>query len=80
MAKNKAPNANMATDAIAKYWNTFMGFGADISIDGVAVLRALFTILFGLGIRESTGKHRVGWDRDKLTGWGDPTKSNRPDC
>lgn len=27
-----------ATDAIAKYSNTFLGFGADVSIDGVAVL------------------------------------------
>jgi hypothetical protein len=78
MAKGKAPDANATTDAIAKYANKFMEFGADVSVDGVAVLRGLFTILFGLGMRESGGKHCTGWDRGKTTGWGDPTKAVVP--
>jgi hypothetical protein len=48
MAKGIAPGANAATDAIAKYANKINAFEADVSIDGVDVLRGLFTILFGL--------------------------------
>ena len=85
MAKGVAPGANNATDAVARYRNTFLGFGADVNGDdggGVPVLRALFTVLFGLGMRESSGKHCVGWDRDKVNGWGNmanavvPTETN----
>lgn len=81
MAKGVAPGANIATDAVARYSNTFLNFGADVNGDdggGVAVLRALFTILFGLGMRESEGKHCVGWDRDKVNGWGNPAKAVVP--
>ena len=81
MAKGVAAGANNATDAVARYRNTFLNFGADVNGDdggGVAVLRALFTILFGLGMRESEGKHCVGWDHDKVTGWNNPAKAVVP--
>lgn len=68
MAKGVAPGASTATDAVARYANKFMGFGADVKSDGVHVLRALFTILFGLGMRESGGRHCAGWDRSKTAG------------
>lgn len=84
MAKGVAPNANTVKDAVAKYTNKLRGFGADVSVDGVDVLRGLFTILIGLGMRESGGKHCVGWDRCKVdpNGCGDlnavktPTATN----
>jgi hypothetical protein len=78
MAKGIGPHANPATDAIAKYANQLRQFGADVSVDGVDVLRGLFTILIGLGMRESAGKHCVGWDRGKITGWGNPAKAVVP--
>src|SRR6185295_4211186 len=73
--------ANVNRDAVARHKATFLGFGADLNGEnggGVPVLRALFTILFGLGMQESSGKHCVGWDRDKVTGWGDPAKAVVP--
>lgn len=68
MAKGVRPGADTTTDAVAKYANTFMKFGADVSVDGVHVLRGLFTILFGLGMRESGGKFCAGWDTSKTKG------------
>jgi hypothetical protein len=68
MTKGVAPGASTVTDAVAKYKNKFMEFGADVKIDGVHVLRALFTILFSLGMRESGGKYCAGWDTSKTAG------------
>lgn len=65
MAKAVAPNADITTDAVAKFAARLRGFGADLSIDGVDVLRGVFTILIGLGIRESGGKFCAGWDLSK---------------
>jgi GH24 family phage-related lysozyme (muramidase) len=78
MAKGVAPGANTTKDAIARYANKLTELGADVSVDGVDVLRGLFTILFGLGMRESSGKHCTGWDRRKTTGWGNPDKAVTP--
>jgi hypothetical protein len=73
MAKGVAPGANIFTDVLARHRNTFLNnFGVDLSLESFEVLRALFTVLFGLGMLESSGKHCVGWDRDKENGWGNP--------
>jgi hypothetical protein len=78
MVKGVRPGANSTTDAVARYAKKFMQFGADVSMDGVHVLRAIFTILFGLGMRESGGKFCAGWDKSKLelTPPIDPTSTN----
>ena len=78
MAKGIAPGANVATDAIVRYADKLKELGANVSVDGVDVLRSLFTILIGLGIRESSGKYCTGWDLGKLNGWGNPTKAVKP--
>jgi hypothetical protein len=59
------PDANACTDAVAKFAALLQALGADVSVAGVDVLRGLFTILFGLGMRESNGKFCAGWDRSK---------------
>ena len=81
MAKAVEPDANNATDAVARHRATFLNWGADLNAPyggGVPVLRALFTILFGLGMRESGGKHCVGWDQGKVNGWGNPANAVVP--
>lgn len=62
MAKAVAPNADINTDAVAKFAARLRGFGADLSVDGINVLRGVFTILIGLGMRESSGKFCAGRD------------------
>jgi hypothetical protein len=49
-------------DAVAWYAADLQALGADLSVDGVDVLRGVFTILFGLGMRESSGKYCTGRD------------------
>jgi murein DD-endopeptidase MepM/ murein hydrolase activator NlpD len=78
MAKGAMANSNTTKDAIARYASQFRQLGADVRQDGAGVLRSLFTILFGLGMRESSGKHCAGWDRGKLNGWGNPEKAVEP--
>jgi hypothetical protein len=68
MVKGVRPGADTTKDAVARYANKFMEFGADVSVDGVHVLRGVFTILFGLGMRESGGKFCAGWDMSKTKG------------
>src|SRR5262249_2047857 len=73
MARGAAPGASTITDAVAKFQGRFARFGGplpvfggappvDLSTDGVDVLRALFTMLFGLGMCESSGQHCEGAD------------------
>jgi hypothetical protein len=62
MAKAAAPNADITTDAVAKFAAQLQALGADLSVAGVDVLRSVFTILFGLGMCESSGKFCAGWD------------------
>jgi hypothetical protein len=65
MAKAAGPGASTTTDAVARFARDLRALGADLSQDGVDVLRGLFTILIGLGMRESSGKYCTGRHRDK---------------
>lgn len=60
MAKAETPDAE--TDALAWYAAQFDAAGMDNSTDGVATLRHLFTLLLGLGMRESSGLYYCGRD------------------
>ena len=75
MAKAVAPGANTTTDAVARFASQLQAFGANLSVDGLDVLRGVFVILFGLGMKESAGKYCTGWDRSKLPGTT-PTAEN----
>ena len=69
----KAAGPGAIFDAVAWYAADLQALGADLSVDGVDVLRGVFTILFGLGMRESSGKHCTGRD---TTATGTPTAIN----
>jgi hypothetical protein len=73
MAQGVTPGADVTTDAVARFATQFSPLGADLSVEGVDVLRAVFTILFGLGVRESSGQHCTGWPRKKTV---PPTATN----
>lgn len=49
-------------DALAWYGPEFVKLGMDVREDGVDTLRSLFTLLIGLGMRESSGKYYEGRD------------------
>lgn len=49
-----------ATDALAYYADEFQKIGLAIGPDEGTTLRALFVLLIGLGMRESSGKHCAG--------------------
>src|SRR5262245_21996499 len=51
-----------ATDALAWYSQEFVDLGMDNTSPGPDVLRHLFILLTGLGMRESAGKHCEGRD------------------
>lgn len=74
----KPINSDSKNDAIAKYSHLLTEHGANLSIENETILRSVFTLLFGLGMRESSGKYCTGWDRGKLTGWGNPEKVVMP--
>lgn len=57
-----ADTGDASTDALAWYAAEFGQLGMDNSIAGVDVLRHLFVLLTGLGMRESSGKHCEGRD------------------
>ncbi len=50
-------------DALAWYDTVFSNVGMDNSSDGIDTLRHLYTLLIGLGMRESSGKHCEGRDQ-----------------
>ena len=50
-------------DALAWYGQQFLDAGMDNSVFGVDVLRHLFVLLVGLGMRESSGRYCEGRDR-----------------
>ncbi len=52
------------TDAFSHYAKIFKNSGIDTASNGEPALVALYTLGLGLGIRESSGKHCEGWDRD----------------
>lgn len=51
-----------ATDALAFYANEYEAADLTLSNDPAMVLRRLFVLLTGLGMRESSGRHFVGRD------------------
>lgn len=53
---------NSSTDALNVYKKQFATIGMDISRDGVDTLRALFVMMIGLGMRESSGTYCEGRD------------------
>src|SRR6185295_1269870 len=57
-----ADSGDGALDAIAWYADEFNALGMDNSNAGPDVLRHLFVLLTGLGMRESSGKHCEGRD------------------
>jgi GH25 family lysozyme M1 (1,4-beta-N-acetylmuramidase) len=58
----KANTHNDSKDAISWYNSNFQSLGMDNSVAGVEVLRHLFVLLTGLGMRESSGRHCEGRD------------------
>lgn len=51
------------TDALAYYEDDFDELGLAVDSDGPGTLRCLFTLILGLGMRESSGKHCCGRDQ-----------------
>jgi hypothetical protein len=56
----QADTGNDATDAIAHFAREFSKLGMDNSDGGTLVLRHLFVLLYGLGMRESSGMYFAG--------------------
>ncbi len=56
----QADTGNTLTDALAHFRTEFTSLRMDNSGGGAHVLRHLFVLLFGLGMRESSGKYFVG--------------------
>lgn len=56
----KAESGNMEKDALSNFHEIFAGHGMDNSRDGADTLRHLFTLMMGLGMRESSGKYCEG--------------------
>jgi hypothetical protein len=69
----KALNSDIKKDALSKWNNEFERIGLHNNTE-TDRLRNLFILLFGLGMMESSGRFCCGWDRGKLTGWGDKSK------
>jgi hypothetical protein len=61
MARKSTGNANR--DALAWYNDVFTAAGMSNAADGADTLRHLFVLLFGLGMRESSGQYCEGRDR-----------------
>jgi hypothetical protein len=62
MAKAMKPGADH-TDALAWYSEQFSSAGMSNDVDGIDTLRHLFVLMYGLGMRESSGKYCEGRDR-----------------
>lgn len=58
---SKPASTDDARDALSWYRSTFEGLGMS-NAGGVATLRHVYTLLLGLGMRESSGQHCVGRD------------------
>ena len=59
-----ADSGDDSVDALTWYAPEFSQLGMDNSAPGVNVLRHLFVLLTGLGMRESSGRHCEGRDMD----------------
>jgi peptidoglycan hydrolase-like protein with peptidoglycan-binding domain len=55
-------SGNEDTDALAWYDAQFRAAGMENGVSGADTLRHLFVLLYGLGMRESTGRYFVGRD------------------
>lgn len=53
---------NADTDALAWFAPEFAKLGINVNVPGVDTLRGLFTLMIGLGMRESSGKYYEGID------------------
>ena len=58
----KAKTADLQKDALAWYDAIFTGLGMTNEVAGVDTLRHSYTLLLGLGMRESSGEHCTGRD------------------
>ncbi len=58
----KANTGDASRDALAWYDQQFRDLGMENSADGPDTLRHLFTLLIGMGMRESSGKYCEGRD------------------
>lgn len=56
------PSDKGTDDTFVEYKDIFAGLGMSNDVDGVDTLRHAYTLLLGLGMRESTGRHCVGRD------------------
>jgi hypothetical protein len=61
-----ANTGNLSTDALAWYNEQCQDAGMDNHVGGIDVLRHLFVLLTGLGMRESSGKYCAGRDRSAM--------------
>jgi hypothetical protein len=59
---SKAKTSDGTTDALAWYASNYSGLGMSNSSAGVVTLRHVYTLLLGLGMRESSGEHCIGRD------------------
>jgi hypothetical protein len=59
----KANTGNAARDVLAHYNSVFSDLGMSNDVSGPDTLRHLFTLMVGLGMRESSGKFCEGQDR-----------------
>jgi hypothetical protein len=59
---SKANTGDDAHDALSWYEPTFVALGMTNDVAGIATLRHTYTLLLGLGMRESSGEHCAGRD------------------
>jgi hypothetical protein len=59
---SKAKTTDTADDALAWFAKQFEALKMDNSVSGLETFRHVYTLLMGLGMRESTGRHCVGRD------------------
>jgi Putative peptidoglycan binding domain len=63
MAKPVSGDTNR--DALAHYASRFARLGMRNDLGGIETLRHLFVLMFGLGLRESSGRYCEGFDRER---------------
>lgn len=79
IAKEIAKPLNFSQpDSLFRFDDVFADLGMNNSASEANRLRNTITLMMGLGLMESSGRHCCGWDRGKLTGWGKPSKAIRP--
>lgn len=71
----KAVTDDDTTDALAWYSQQFLDVGMDNSVPGSDVLRHLFVLLVGLGMRESSGRYCEGRDRSASNTTGETAEA-----